>query len=136
MFGYQPDRPVLRNLSFGIIGPERIAIPDPTVQRRLRYLALVAGRLKPWTGTVQAMTKLSALDQSVDLLDGDLDPGQFSAAQPRSQRKCLPSRACPLYVPSGRGASDRTDVERWRKTARWLGLRSWPSNAADALGFG
>ena len=66
--GYD-DRPVIRDLSFTIAGPERIAVTGPNGSGKTTLLALVAGRLAPWTGTVRLMTDFAMLDQQVGLLD-------------------------------------------------------------------
>ncbi|SIO60536.1 ATPase components of ABC transporters with duplicated ATPase domains [Singulisphaera sp. GP187] len=67
--GYEPDRPILRDLSFSIIGPERLAVTGPNGTGKTTLLALVSGPLSPWTGTVQRMTDFAMLDQQVSLLD-------------------------------------------------------------------
>jgi ATPase subunit of ABC transporter with duplicated ATPase domains len=66
--GYD-DRPVIRDLSFTITGPERIAVTGPNGSGKTTLLALLTGRLVPWTGTVRLMTAWAMLDQQVGLLD-------------------------------------------------------------------
>jgi ATPase subunit of ABC transporter with duplicated ATPase domains len=66
--GYD-DRPVIRDLSFTITGPERIAVDGPNGSGKTTLLALVTGRLAPWTGTVRLMADWAMLDQQVGLLD-------------------------------------------------------------------
>jgi ATPase subunit of ABC transporter with duplicated ATPase domains len=66
--GYD-DRPVIRDLSFAITGPERIAVTGPNGSGKTTLLALVAGSLAPWAGTVRLMTDWAMLDQQVSLLD-------------------------------------------------------------------
>ncbi|GEP60847.1 ABC-F family ATP-binding cassette domain-containing protein [Reyranella soli] len=66
--GYD-GRPVIRDLSFAIIGPERIALTGPNGSGKTTLLALIAGRLAPWTGTVRPITDFAMLDQQVSLLD-------------------------------------------------------------------
>jgi ATPase subunit of ABC transporter with duplicated ATPase domains len=70
--GYSPDRAVLRDLSFDIIGPERIAITGPNGSGKTTLLALVTGELRPWAGAVSVMTAFAMLDQKVSLLDPSL----------------------------------------------------------------
>ena len=70
--GYQPNRPVLRDLSFTITGPERIAVTGPNGSGKTTLLALLAGRLEPWTGSVRLMTDFAVLDQEVSLLDASM----------------------------------------------------------------
>jgi ATPase subunit of ABC transporter with duplicated ATPase domains len=67
--GYEPDHPILNDLSFGITGPERIAVTGPNGSGKTTFLALVTGQLRPWSGTVQVMTDFALLDQQMGLLD-------------------------------------------------------------------
>lgn len=67
--GYRSGQPILSNLSFDITGPERIAVTGPNGSGKTTLLALITGELKPWTGTVSAMTRFAMLDQRVSLLD-------------------------------------------------------------------
>ncbi len=67
--GYDPDRPVLSDLSLSIVGPERIAVTGPNGSGKTTLLALIAGELAPWSGTVQCLTAFALLDQQVSLLD-------------------------------------------------------------------
>ncbi|MGG7578947.1 ABC-F family ATP-binding cassette domain-containing protein [Rhizobium sp. Nf11,1] len=67
--GYQPDEPVIENLSFDVTGPERIAITGPNGSGKTTLLALITGELKPRAGTVSIMTGFAMLDQKVSLLD-------------------------------------------------------------------
>jgi ATPase subunit of ABC transporter with duplicated ATPase domains len=68
-FGYELDRPIIRDLSFTIAGPERVAVTGPNGSGKTTLLALVTGRLIPWTGTVRGVTDFAMLDQRVSLLD-------------------------------------------------------------------
>src|SRR5262249_30703273 len=67
--GYAPDRPVIRDLSFTIAGPERVAVTGENGSGKTTMLALIAGQMLPWTGTVRTMTEFAMLDQQVGLLD-------------------------------------------------------------------
>lgn len=67
--GYDSDRPVMRDLSFEITGPERVAVTGPNGSGKTTLLNLVAGRLSPWSGTVRVSTDFAVLDQHVSLLD-------------------------------------------------------------------
>jgi len=66
--GYD-DRTMIRDLSFAITGPERIAVAGPNGSGKTTLLALVTGCLAPWAGTVRLMTDWAMLDQQVSLLD-------------------------------------------------------------------
>lgn len=67
--GYDPDRPVIKDFTLTITGPERVAIVGPNGSGKTTFLALVTGQLRPWTGTVRAMTDFAVVDQQVSLLD-------------------------------------------------------------------
>jgi ATPase subunit of ABC transporter with duplicated ATPase domains len=67
--GYEPNRPVIKDLSLAITGPERVAIVGPNGSGKTTLLALVTGQLRPWTRTVRVMTDFAMLDQQVSLLD-------------------------------------------------------------------
>ena len=67
--GYEPDRPIIRDLSFAVTGPERLAITGPNGSGKTTLLGLIADRLRPWSGTVRVMVDYAMLDQRVSLLD-------------------------------------------------------------------
>jgi ATPase subunit of ABC transporter with duplicated ATPase domains len=66
--GYD-GQPVIRDLSFAISGPERIAVTGPNGSGKTTLLALITGQLPPWTGMVRVLTDWTMLDQQVSLLD-------------------------------------------------------------------
>jgi len=70
--GYEPERPVIRNLSLALTGPERVAISGPNGSGKTTLLALITGTLKPWAGTVSVPAGHAFFDQSVSLLDPKL----------------------------------------------------------------
>ena len=70
--GYAPDQPVLRDLSFTITGPERIAVAGPNGSGKTTLLNLVTGQLQPFEGRAHAFTDFAMLDQRVSLLDASL----------------------------------------------------------------
>jgi ABC-type bacteriocin/lantibiotic exporter with double-glycine peptidase domain len=47
--GYEPNRPVIKDLSLAITGPERVATVGPNGSGKVTLLALVTGQLRPWT---------------------------------------------------------------------------------------
>ncbi len=67
--GYASDRPVIRDLSLAITGPERLAVTGANGSGKTTLLALVTGKLAPWTGTVGLAVDHAVLDQQVSLLD-------------------------------------------------------------------
>jgi ATPase subunit of ABC transporter with duplicated ATPase domains len=70
--GYRPGDPVIRDVSFDVTGPERIAVTGRNGSGKTTLLSLVTGELKPWAGTVGVMTSFSMLDQKVSLLDSSV----------------------------------------------------------------
>jgi ATPase subunit of ABC transporter with duplicated ATPase domains len=67
--GYTPDAPILRDLSFAITGPERIAITGPNGSGKSTLLALITGTLAPRSGQIRVFTEWAMLDQQVSLMD-------------------------------------------------------------------
>ncbi len=67
--GYEPGRPLLRNLSLAIVGPERVALVGPNGSGKTTLLKLITGELQPLTGTVRIGTDFAVFDQAVSLLD-------------------------------------------------------------------
>ena len=67
--GYHPGRPVLRDLTFTVHGPERMAVTGPNGCGKTTLLALLTGRLAPWSGSVEVLTDFALLDQRVSALD-------------------------------------------------------------------
>ena len=67
--GYAPGRPVLRDFSLQVVGPERIAITGANGSGKTTLLSLIAGTLAPSSGTVSVMTPFAVLDQRMSLLD-------------------------------------------------------------------
>ncbi|MBU2105732.1 MAG: ATP-binding cassette domain-containing protein [Alphaproteobacteria bacterium] len=67
--GHVPGQPVIRDLSFSITGPERVAVTGPNGSGKTTFLALLTGKLTPSAGTVRVMARHALLDQRVSLLD-------------------------------------------------------------------
>jgi ATPase subunit of ABC transporter with duplicated ATPase domains len=70
--GYEPDRPVIRDLSFAVIGPERLAVKGPNGCGKTTLLAIITGKLQPWSGAVRIVADYAMLDQRVNLLDASI----------------------------------------------------------------
>lgn len=69
---YAPETPVLRNLSFTIIGPERVALTGANGSGKSTLFGLLSGDIIPVSGTVQVMVPFAFLDQRTTALN----PGQ------------------------------------------------------------
>lgn len=67
--GYGRERPVLRDFSLSIIGPERVAVTGPNGSGKTTLLKLVSGEVQPRSGSVCLMTDFAMFDQTVSLLD-------------------------------------------------------------------
>jgi ATPase subunit of ABC transporter with duplicated ATPase domains len=83
--GYAPGRLIVSDLTFTITGPERIAITGPNGSGKTTVLALIAGKLRPWAGTVAVKSRFAMLDQRVSLLDPtDTIRGNFRRLNPEA----------------------------------------------------
>ncbi|MCC9606624.1 ATP-binding cassette domain-containing protein [Blastopirellula sp. JC732] len=71
-FAYETNPPVIRDLTFEIIGPERVAVTGPNGCGKTTLLALIAGTVEPQQGAVRRMTPAATLDQHGSLLDRTL----------------------------------------------------------------
>ncbi|NUR14260.1 MAG: ABC-F family ATP-binding cassette domain-containing protein [Bradyrhizobium sp.] len=67
--GYAPEQPVLRDVSFAVVGPERIALVGPNGSGKTTLLKLIAGELRPLSGIVRVGPDFALFDQKVSLLD-------------------------------------------------------------------
>lgn len=67
--GFDPDRPVIRDLSLTITGPERIVIAGPNGRGKTTLLKMITGEVVPQRGRVDLMVPFALLDQHVGLLD-------------------------------------------------------------------
>ncbi|NVP58281.1 ABC-F family ATP-binding cassette domain-containing protein [Mycoplana rhizolycopersici] len=67
--GYDHEHPVIRNLSFSIVGPQRVALSGPNGSGKTTLLKVVTGEIMPITGKVTVSVPAAMLDQSVSLLD-------------------------------------------------------------------
>jgi ATPase subunit of ABC transporter with duplicated ATPase domains len=70
--GYQTEHPVLRDLSFEITGPQRVAVTGPNGSGKTTLLSVITGDLPPFEGAVHVGVKSVFLDQQVSLLDASL----------------------------------------------------------------
>jgi len=70
--GHDPARPVIRDLSLTITGPERIAIHGPNGAGKTTLIRLITGQMAPAAGTVTLTVPHALLDQDVGLADPGL----------------------------------------------------------------
>ncbi|MEM1284838.1 MAG: ABC-F family ATP-binding cassette domain-containing protein [Pseudomonadota bacterium] len=68
-FGYEPDRPIFRDVSLSIRGPERIAVDGSNGSGKSTLLACINGDLTPLGGSVALHVPTALLDQDLSLLD-------------------------------------------------------------------
>ncbi|MFN7164912.1 MAG: ABC-F family ATP-binding cassette domain-containing protein [Hyphomonas sp.] len=69
--GYDPARPILRNLSFELRGPERVALVGANGAGKSTLLKVITGALEPFAGEAQVGVPFVMLDQEVSLLEPD-----------------------------------------------------------------
>lgn len=67
--GYTAESPILRDVTFSMSGPERVAVTGPNGAGKTTLLKLIGGELRPSRGTVRVMTRFAMFDQAVGLLD-------------------------------------------------------------------
>lgn len=67
--GYDPARPVIRDFSLKLVGPERVAITGPNGAGKSTLLHLATGQLTPTSGFLRISPRHALLDQKVSLLD-------------------------------------------------------------------
>jgi ATPase subunit of ABC transporter with duplicated ATPase domains len=67
--GYTLGEPMLRDLSFEIVGPQRVAVTGPNGAGKTTLVAVLAGALPPWSGRAEVRVPFALLDQQVGILD-------------------------------------------------------------------
>ncbi|AWM03374.1 ABC-F family ATP-binding cassette domain-containing protein [Bradyrhizobium amphicarpaeae] len=83
--GYRPEQPVLRDISFAVVGPERIALVGPNGSGKTTLLKLISGELRPLSGNVRVRPDFALFDQKVSLLDPALTIlGNFQRLNPQA----------------------------------------------------
>ena len=67
--GYDPDAPIIRELSLIITGPERIAITGPNGSGKSTLLKLITGQIPPQHGHLELSVPFALLDQHIGFLN-------------------------------------------------------------------
>jgi ATPase subunit of ABC transporter with duplicated ATPase domains len=67
--GHAPDHLIIRDLSFAMTGPERVAVTGPNGSGKSTLLRLLTGELPPLSGEVRLGVEWALLDQNVGILD-------------------------------------------------------------------
>lgn len=70
--GYEPGQPIVRDVSFSITGPERVAVQGRNGSGKTTLLQVISGKLAPWAGSVRLGVPFAMLDQQVSLLNPHL----------------------------------------------------------------
>lgn len=70
--GYQGQNPIINNLSFSMIGPERVAISGANGSGKTTLIKLITGTLNPQSGQINLIENYTLLDQQVSMLDPKL----------------------------------------------------------------
>ena len=70
-FAWPDGTEVLRDVSFRLVGPERLAVTGPNGAGKTTLLRLATGELRPSAGQVRLGAPLALLDQSAALLEGE-----------------------------------------------------------------
>jgi ATPase subunit of ABC transporter with duplicated ATPase domains len=67
-FAYPGERPVLRDVSMCLTGPERVAVTGPNGSGKTTLIRMASGELAPSAGQVRIGTRAAFLDQQTALL--------------------------------------------------------------------
>ncbi|QDV23025.1 ABC transporter ATP-binding protein uup [Aureliella helgolandensis] len=67
--GYEPARPLIRDFSLSLSGPERVSLAGPNGAGKTSLIRLISGELTPFCGTVKVSVEFAMLDQRVSCLD-------------------------------------------------------------------
>jgi ATPase subunit of ABC transporter with duplicated ATPase domains len=69
--GYAVDRPIVKDVSLSIVGPERVALTGANGSGKSTLLHVITGRLAPYSGQVELNVAFALFDQRVTFLDAD-----------------------------------------------------------------
>lgn len=67
--GHDPGRPLIRDLSLTITGPERVVIAGPNGSGKTTLVRIITGQIAPQRGLVELSVPFALLDQDLALLD-------------------------------------------------------------------
>lgn len=67
--GYAPARPVIRDLSLTLTGPERVALAGPNGSGKTTLIKIITGQIAPQHGRVDLAVPFALVDQHVGSLD-------------------------------------------------------------------
>lgn len=67
--GYDPARPLIRDLSFSLAGPQRLAVTGSNGSGKTSILKVIIGELPPIRGAASVNVPFALLDQSVSILE-------------------------------------------------------------------
>ncbi|MGZ2443431.1 ATPase subunit of ABC transporter with duplicated ATPase domains [Sinorhizobium medicae] len=67
--GYDPARPLIRDLSFSLAGPQRLAVTGSNGSGKTSLLKVIIGELPPIRGAASVNVPFALLDQSVSILE-------------------------------------------------------------------
>jgi ATPase subunit of ABC transporter with duplicated ATPase domains len=70
-YGHPGERPLIRNLSLRIVGPERVAVTGPNGAGKTTLLRLAVGEMQPQSGSVKLSVRPALLDQQTAILRED-----------------------------------------------------------------
>lgn len=70
--GYDRSRPIIRDLSMSITGPERVVLAGPNGSGKTTLLKIICEEMAPFEGKVDMRVSFAVLDQHVQSLRGDL----------------------------------------------------------------
>jgi ATPase subunit of ABC transporter with duplicated ATPase domains len=84
-FGWPGGPPILRDVDFSLIGPERVAVVGRNGAGKSTLLRLAVGDLTPTEGTISLMVRTALLDQRTALLDEEASVlGNFRRLNPEA----------------------------------------------------
>ena len=101
--GYVADRPIIRDLSLTINGPERVVIAGHNGSGKTTLLKLASRQLRPQSGTVDLMVPFAMLDQHVGFLNSARSLREnFIYLKSFGRHPNGPCGTCPVWFPVGR----------------------------------